>query len=218
MKFKIMDIVGKVYAFLDENEEIIQELVYYGDPGVNLKSLIIMLLPDAASAVLSTMPLSRIDECRHAVDDTLIAGRQEQQGVAPDLPLQEIYVPVARHEECGRAVVRLPKDFLRLVRFRMSDWETGVSVPLASAGEERRLRAIPYRRSRRRTSPAVAITERGDIKELEVFNTASPATVAELDYISVPECEGVYIDLPMRAVSEICRRIAEQVADIIKDK
>ena len=52
MKFKIMDIVGKVYAFLDENEEIIQELVDYGDPGVNLKSLIIMLLPDAASATL----------------------------------------------------------------------------------------------------------------------------------------------------------------------
>lgn len=212
MKFKIMDIIGKVYAFLDENEEIVEELVEYGDPGTDLKSLIMMLLPDAATAVLSTLPLSQIDECRHAV-----AERPELMQFA-DLPLQEVYVPVAKHSSDGSATVRLPKDFLRLVYFRMSDWDRGVSVPLASAGEERRLRSIPYCRGRRRTSPAVAVTERGDIRELEVFNTAAPAAVAAFDYIAVPQIEGAYIDLPVRAVSAICRRVAEEVSQVISNK
>lgn len=190
MKIRITEIIGKVYDLLDENAAILEERVEYGDPGTDLKSLIVLLLPEAASAVLSAVPLSRVDECRHASADV-------------------------RHGGDGTAVVTLPSDFLRLVYFRMSDWRGGVSVPLASAGEERRLRQFPYMRARRRICPAVAVTERGDIRELEVFSTTPGARVSALDYIAVPKIEGEFIDLPPGLVPDVARRVAEAVSQII---
>lgn len=185
--------MSRVYSLLDENEAILEERVEYGDPGTMLRPLIEDLLPDAARVVVSSAPLSKVDGCRHLVS-----------------------LPAETGGEGGMSTVMLPGDFLRLVYLRMSDWRVGVTVPLASGGEEHQMRLRRHRdASRRRISPAVAIRYCGDRRMLEVFGSASGSTVAQLDYLPVPRIEGQYIDLPPALVPDVCAKTAEMVYAVI---
>ena len=63
MKIRVKEIEKRVIALLDENEAILDERVTYGDPETELRTLIEMLLPDAARMVLAGLPASRLSEC-----------------------------------------------------------------------------------------------------------------------------------------------------------
>jgi len=193
MRYTIYGIEGRVYALLDENQEIIEERVDYADPGTALSPLIRQVLPDAARIVLCTSSLGDIDECRHLPDGLRIKFRTEDY-----------------------AEMRLPDGFLRLVNFRMSDWAYGVAQPLAYGGEMHRLRRVGYiRGSRRRFAPAVAVRTCGDVRTLEILGTTTGAEVAEFDYLTVPTITDDAIDLPPGVYAAVCAKVAEMVRMIL---
>ena len=187
MKFKLNDIVKRVYSLLDENETIIEERVEYGDPGTMLRGLIIDLIPDAARVVLNSAPLSAVDEYRSL----------------RDLPVEK---------RGSQTLLRLPDDFLRLVCFKMNGTERGVTEPLAFGGEEYMLRAAG---STRRSRPAVAISHAGAEKTLEIFGDCG-AVAERLDYLAVPAIDGQHIDLPPGLFGDVCAKTAEMVTAIIE--
>lgn len=190
MDVKISEIITKVYALLDENETIIEERVEYGDPGTMLRDLIIDLLPEAARVVICGSPLSKIDECTHLSD-----------------------VPT---DGDGITGATLPADFLRLVNIRMSDWKTGVTVPLDFGGADYQLRNSSTVSGMRRRHPAVAIKYCGERRKLEIFGTVENSIIKELDYVALPEIKGNHINLPSGLVHDICVKIAEMVEAILK--
>lgn len=194
MQYTITQIEERVYALLDENYGIEKERVDYADPGMPISSLIRELLPDVARVVLSKADLSDIDECERP------EGRPEIEFVAND-----------------QAVMPLPSGFLRLVNIRMSDWRYGISEPLASGGEEHRLRRFNYTRgSRRRRGQAVAISSHGRDKELEIFGTANGAHVAEFEYLIAPQVEDDAIELPPGCYAGVCEQMTLLVKKVIE--
>lgn len=190
MIYTVQNIGERVYALLDENREIMTERMEYCDPGASPDALVSMLLPEAVRDTLLSVPLPMIDEVRHVFSGT------------PDF----------RSRQC--AVYRLPAGFLRLVWLRMSDWTHGIDTTLAAGGEEYCLR-LRGRGSRRRSRPAAAVRRRGDVSELEIFGTESGSTVAELDYVCLPEVRDGAVDLPPGVFHEVCRRLAGMIKEII---
>ncbi len=194
MRYTLTEIEGRVYALLDENREIIEERVEYGDPGTALSPLIRELLPDAARIVLSVARASDIDECRHMGGGTGVIATADD-----------------------RAELELPAGFLRLLYFRMSDWKSGVDTPMAFGSETHRLRRGGYiRGSRRRYSPAVAIRTCGENRTLEIFGTGDGATVAEFGYLTVPSIIQDAIDIPPGVYGAVCDKLVEMVRLVLE--
>lgn len=189
MKIKISEIIRRVYGLLDENEQILEERMEYGDPETMLRPLIIDLLPDAARIVIGTAPLCKFDDCRHLVD-------------------------LETHDD-GMMTAELPRDFLRLLYIKMTDWESGISTPLSFGGEchllQKRRRSLPHRRN----VPAVAVRGHGVNKVLEIYGSRKGSKVEFLDYVPVPEMSSKYIDLPPGLLSEVCAKTAKMVTDVI---
>lgn len=195
MTYRLADIEGRVLALLDENEEILREKMEYADPGVSVISLIRQVLPDAARIVLSTAPQASIDECLHI--DSVTGG--------------------VTHLPDNRARLQLPAGFLRLLNFRMSDWNDGVTTPLACDGEEYSLRLRGHARgTRRRTRAAVAVAHRGESKTLEIFGTSSNAVAVECDFLISPQIFDETVDIPRGLLHEVCSRTAEMIKLILR--
>ena len=187
MKIRVKEIEKRVIALLDENEAILDERVTYGDPETELRTLIEMLLPDAARMVLAGLPASRLSECSR--------------------------LPVAglRHLSGSMALLPLPDDFLRLLYFRMSDWDRRVSEALVAGGEAYQLR---FREGGRRRRGAVAVTGAGEEKMLEIFGTGSDSTVVSACYLGAPEIVDGMIDIPASALYDIASKIASMVKEL----
>lgn len=211
MKYQISKIEERVYALLDENLEIIDERVEYGDPGMSPAALIRMLLPDAAEIVLSTIQASDIEECQH------LLGEANIYKVSPDDTSTVVaQLGAVTHDSDGRAVMKLPDGFLRLLYFKMSDWSYGVREPLAFDGESYRLRcANNARGSRRRTRPGVSIRHLGEDKYLEIFGTTPGAITSMFEYLTKPEITDEYADLPLGTFSAVCDKLAEMIKAVI---
>lgn len=193
MEFKLSHIEKRVYDLLDENGELLGERMEYCDPGADLGQLIRDLVPQAARVVLLQSAASKIDECRHITSAPL------------------------RREGQGCMVMPLPPGFMRLLYIKMSDWQRGVTVPLPYNGEAYQVRTMPRFGRRQQRGPAVAVRERGDLRELEIFGSDSGANLETLDYIAEPSTDGATIDLPLSLLGDICRKTALMVREIIGD-
>lgn len=192
MKYSIEEIEERVYALLDENIEIIEERVTYCDPGASLSGLVRTFLRECARAVILEAQQAELDECVRCT------------------------VLNARHEpETYKAILTLPRDFLRLVYLRMSDWSNGIDILLDTSGEEYMLRSRVGRRRPRRTSPAAAVRCRGESRILEIFGTCAGSAITDLDYVAVPVLSGGMIDLPSGVFPAVCSRLAETIRAII---
>lgn len=189
MKVEIRRIEERVISLLDENMEILDERVEYGDPSVSVVTLIRELLPDAAMIVAGSADPARIFESHSAIDE------------------------YPRWWNERNAVMPLPANFLRLLYFRMSDWTTGVTVPLVFGGEEYRLYSgsTGFGRSRRR-GHAVSVGMRGSRKTLDIFGSARGSAVAGFSYLTIPEISGDSIDIPRGLFADVCRKLADMVA------
>lgn len=116
-----------------------------------------------------------------------------------------------RVDETGKGSVALPHDFLRLLSFRMSDWQRSVTVPLtASHPLEARL-ASPWRGVAATTrSPVCMIRTVGSGRELWFAGCRSAAaTMLYGLYIPSPaiDTEGC-IDIPEPLLLPLAARIA----------
>lgn len=195
MRTSIKTIEDHVLDLLDENRELLDERVEYCDPGVTLPVLIDRFVDTAAREVLLTAPVEAIDECRHL-------GGSNMRAV---------------HTRADMATVALPPRFLRLLYFRMTDWQYGVVTPVAVGSEQHSLLAAEYVRvsRRRRRRGAVAVRHRGDVRELEVFGTYAGSQIAEFDWLEGPSLIDGMIDLPPGLLPEVCARIAGMVRQVV---
>lgn len=188
---KLKELERRVYALLDENEELTTEMIVYGDPVMELRGLMEMLAEDAARVVLSSCPVSLLGDCKSC---------RVGVGVGPG----------------GVGDGKAPDDYLRFVSFRMDGWERDVRVPVASDGEShswRRMRAT--RRSRDPSAPGVAVSGEGAGRRLEVFGVSAPG-YGTLRYAAVPKLSGGVMEIPRDAVGAVCSKLAEMVRLIVK--
>lgn len=94
------------------------------------------------------------------------------------------------HEGTGFAI--LPDDFMRLVAFKMSDWERAVYTPITETDPLYALQHSRYKGVRGNAQkPVVAIVTRSEGRLLEFFSSNSEeATVEQAVYIPLPFVDG----------------------------
>lgn len=112
--------------------------------------------------------------------------------------------------EDGSGQIILPDDYLRLMVFRMSDWERPVFIPVM-AGDPKYNLQFSRRKGLRGTpqKPVVCITRRPNGLILEFFSSKSKdAKVAEGLYLSLPEIKGTSINIPQRCYRAVIYKIA----------
>lgn len=192
MEYTVKEVREYVYELLDESSEILEERVEYGDPGASVGILIEALLPRAARDVLLEAPLARIDE---------------SQRITPSGPLDRS----AGH----MAVMELPADFLRLIYFRMSDWEEGVSGVLEYGSLAWQLRRRKGLHGYRMVCPGVSLRRRGTRQLLLICGSGRDSKAEELEYVAEPEVKSGKIDLPPGLFHDVCERVADMVRKII---
>lgn len=93
--------------------------------------------------------------------------------------------------------VILPENFMRMLVFRMSDWERSVYDPIDASDEQYALQSSPFKGIRGNPQkPVCAITLRAEGKVLEFYSCDSKdATVQQAVYLSTPKIEdgGIHI-------------------------
>ncbi|WP_278815004.1 hypothetical protein [Leyella stercorea] len=91
----------------------------------------------------------------------------------------------------------LPEDFMRLLVFRMSDWEKSVYTPIGITDEAYNLQSCPFTGIRGNTEkPVCAIVLRSVGLTLEFYScTSKDATVEQAVYLPIPVIKnnGIYI-------------------------
>ncbi|MCM1369243.1 MAG: hypothetical protein NC204_02605 [Candidatus Amulumruptor caecigallinarius] len=188
MKFRISDLESVVLQMLDENGEILDERVEFGDPATSVKSLIRTFLPVAALKVVKNFPGACLADC-----ETLLPGVLKRSGA-------------------GIATLALPGNFLRLVYLRMKSWNSGVCNTLDSTSDAYRLRVS--RMGARYKSPAVSITLHKGVLSLEIFGVADDDEIEACAYLSVPTVDGYYINIPEECEYEVCEEVADMISRI----
>ncbi len=166
MIFKIPDILREVRVSLDENG-VSDELLRTGDvETLSLDDIIRQKVPEAVRLVHTAAPTYLL-ESGHNFGDAVYWGDLESGWVL------------------------LPDDFMRLLMFRMSDWERTVYTAISTEDEE-------YERQRSRfkgirgtsQKPVCAIALRPEGKVLEFYSCKSEeAEVAVASYLPYPKVD-----------------------------
>lgn len=91
----------------------------------------------------------------------------------------------------GRGWILLPDDFMRLIVFKMSDWEYSVSEPITQADPTYSRQFSRYKGiSGNPQRPVVAIVNRAEGNVLEFFSCKdNTATVDQAVYIPIPQMD-----------------------------
>ena len=197
-EYGFREVTRQVLALLDENESTVLERTEYSDEEATLPALIERLMPEAGEAVI-----------RDADPDSV--------AVCPGMFVGAMEVHT---DACGLRWVALPDDFARLVYFRMSDWQRGVTRPLRLDSAEYALRhSDGVRVGKRNRGPAVAVIREGGLRMLEVMGSAADAKVAAACYLAVPKIDlkRRTVELPESLFGAYCRKIADMAkADMEK--
>lgn len=110
--------------------------------------------------------------------------------------------------------ILLPDDFMRLVIFKMNDWERPVYEPITAADPQYQLQFSRYKGLRGNPQkPVVAIVSRAEGRALELFSCKSQnATVEQAVYIPQPrvDCDGG-INIPERCYMSVVYETASLV-------
>lgn len=108
----------------------------------------------------------------------------------------------------------LPDDFMRLLIFKMSDWERPVYEPITAADPQYQLQFSRYKGIRGNPQkPVVAIVSRAEGRALELFSCKSTsATVEQAVYLPLPkvDCDGG-IEIPERCYRSVVYEAASLV-------
>lgn len=104
----------------------------------------------------------------------------------------------------------LPDDFMRMLVFRMSDWERSVYDTVDEGSEAYALQSSPFKGIRGNPQkPVCAITLRAEGRVLEFFSCDSKyATIQQAVYLSQPRIEDGGIHICEKCYSSIVYRIA----------
>lgn len=177
MEYELSTILADVRVILDKNMSG-DALAALGDiETLTLDEMIDTKVTDAVRVVHMAAPYYRLDSLSTFVDSTI---------VWDDL-------------HCGHVV--LPDDFMRLVSFKMSDWQRAVFEAIDVADGQYIFQGSKYKGIRGTPEkPVVAAVPYADGLALEFFSCRSDeATIAAATYLPLPAWEGGAI--------AICRRL-----------
>lgn len=164
MLYTASNIVKDVRVALDENDTL-TALISSDSDTLTLDQIIIQKIP-------------------HAVRDISLAAPASMLSDAPALPT----VPI-QWDGFGNGHITLPVDFLRLVSFRMSDWQKAVTGIITETDARYSQQHSIYSGVRGNAiKPIVAIVETANGRRLEFFSCDSEtAVVALAKYVADPE-------------------------------
>lgn len=118
----------------------------------------------------------------------------------------------------GSGWTLLPEDFMRLLIFKMSDWERPVYEPITAADPQYQLQFSRYKGLRGNPQkPVVSIVSRAEGRALELFSSKdSTATVEQAVYLPFPkvDCDGG-IEIPERCYMPVIYQAASLVLSTI---
>ena len=178
MKIHIEEFVSQVLARMAETPS--PSSAFAGEPeGLSLRALVRLLSAESVSEAILSTP-------HHLLDDFSVFG----DGL--------------EWLEGGRGYVPLPKDFLRLGVFRMSDWSRGVTDPVAQDSPQARLQYSPWLPLQGKPHrPVCVIRIRGGARVLEFHSCRDQeAIVKEAFYIPRPELTAAgYFRIPEAALA-----------------
>ena len=184
------DLTRMVMRLMDENPDAVGEEGSYGSPLYSLSSRIGELLPGVAEEVVREASVRELDEY---MDMNAVP-----EWVAP-----------------GRGVVELPRNFCRLVAFKMSDWSRTVCVPMEYESAQYQLRFNMRGRSGiAARMPAVSLMPQGSGMALEFIGSTEPGAYVEKGfYVPVPyDAEAELYRLPRRLVVRVAQAAARLAA------
>ena len=125
--------------------------------------------------------------------------------------------------ENGRGILKLPDDFMRLVSFRMSDWERTVFEAINENDPKYTLQSSRWRGiCGNPEKPVVAIVRRGKGKVLEFYSCRDDtASISEAYYLPLPKiddedrirvCDECYQAAVYRAASLTLASLGDQLS------
>lgn len=183
---QINDIVGDVRVAIDENARS-ASLIAEGDSDtLTLDEIIRSKIADSVKRVEMNAPVHLLDSGLNFGDD----------GVYWNANLSGWII--------------LPDDFMRMLVFRMSDWQRSVYDAIDASDELYALQSSPFKGIRGNPDkPVCAITLRSEGKVLEFYSCDSKeATVEQAVYLSVPKIEDGGIHICEKCYSAIVYYIA----------
>lgn len=189
MEVEIDSLVSGIMLRLDENEELAEERIQYGLPDSEIRELIRKLLPEVSVDVIKGAARENIDEWEEFEAD-----------VEWDYP--------------GTGHLTLPKDFLRLVSFRMSDWKRSVYAAVSTDSEAYALRFNPSnRRKSMRKAPAVTVIPGVKRWMLEFTGSTEPSAYPEIcSYLSHPgSADEGFLRIPRSLIPQVEEAAAAKV-------
>lgn len=110
----------------------------------------------------------------------------------------------------GKGYIILPEDFMRLISFRMSDWDRTVYDPISETDPLYSLQSSKWKGVYGSPEkPVVAIVRRGEGKVLEFYSCkTADAYVVQSVYQPYPKEENGGIDLPEQCYEAVVYRAA----------
>lgn len=190
MIYKIADIVRDVRIAIDQNMES-DQLIATGDiETLSLDELIRTKVLEATRRVESTAPVHYLEEGHTFGEDAVY------------------------WEKLESGWVLLPNDFMRLIAFKMSDWERTVYAAISVDDPQYQKQSSRYKGIRGNVQkPVCAIVNRAEGKALEFYSCNSQeAYIARASYIPYPEIdEDGGIDISERCYTSVVYMTASLV-------
>lgn len=189
MIYKVRRIIRDVRVAIDENKTSEQLIAEEDIDTLSLDEIVRSKIVEAVRRVVTEAPIHLIDG-------------GEPFGDA-----------IFWRDQCSGWTL-LPEDFMRLVIFKMSDWERPVYEPITESDPQYQLQFSRYKGLRGNPQkPVVAIVSRAEGRVLELFSCKSEdATVEQAVYVPLPkvDCAGG-INIPERCYMSVVYEAASLV-------
>lgn len=193
MVYKVQRIARDVRVAIDENRTGEQLIADEDIDTLSLDEIVLSKIEDGVRRVVSDAPVYLLDG---------------------GLPFGDAVF----WNDNGSGWILLPDDFMRLLIFRMSDWERPVYEPITAADPRYPLQFSRHKGVRGNPQkPVVAIVTRAEGRALELFSCRSQsATVDQAVYIPLPKIDrDGGIDIPERCYMAVVYQIASLVLAVV---
>ncbi|MDE5812515.1 MAG: hypothetical protein K2H61_09470 [Muribaculaceae bacterium] len=166
MVYQVRELVREIKIAIDENKESDQLILDEDIETLSMDELAETKIEEAARRVLTAAPLHQLD-----------GGEWIEEAVY--------------WRDKGAGWLKLPDDFMRLLIFKMSDWERPVYEPITAADPQYQLQSSRYRGLRGSPQkPVVAIVSRAAGLVLELYSCKDDtAEVEQALYLPLPKID-----------------------------
>lgn len=195
MVYKVNNILRDVRVAIDENKTNDVLLVDGDIDTLMLDDIIRSKIEEAVRRVILDAPIHLLD------------------GAVPFEDDDSDHIFWNEHHN-GTGHIILPTDFLRLIVFKMSDWERPVYVAISPADPEYQLQFSRYKGLRGNPQkPVVAVSRRQEGLVLELFSCKNEdATIEQALYMKKPTInKSDLIDIPERCYQSVVYKAASLV-------